>query len=88
MASSTLMLASFEETNEHLFESAVHQKVDDLKGVSECIIMGKHVSIGTGSFEVLSRPPQGLLEANRQCKRSGRLWGSRAKNTLLAKYTV
>ncbi|ORM39907.1 DNA-directed RNA polymerase III subunit RPC1 [Babesia sp. Xinjiang] len=53
MRSSTLMLASFEETNEHLFEAAVHRLHDPIKGVSECIIMGKQVPLGTGAFDVL-----------------------------------
>ncbi|KYK64631.1 DNA-directed RNA polymerase III RPC1, partial [Toxoplasma gondii TgCatPRC2] len=53
MRASTLMLASFEETNEHLFEAAVHHRADPVKGVSECIIMGKQVSLGTGSFDLL-----------------------------------
>lgn len=47
------MLASFEETNEHLFEAAAHHRVDPVKGVSECIIMGKAVSLGTGAFDIL-----------------------------------
>eukprot|EP00371_Babesia_bovis_P003222 XP_001611869.1 RNA polymerase Rpb1, domain containing protein [Babesia bovis T2Bo] len=53
MRASTLMLASFEETNEHLFEAAVHRLRDPIKGVSECIIMGKQVPLGTGAFDVL-----------------------------------
>lgn len=53
MRASTLMLASFEETNEHLFEAAVHHRADPVKGVSECIIMGKQVALGTGSFDLL-----------------------------------
>lgn len=52
MRASTLMLASFEETNEHLFEAAVHHRRDPIKGVSECIIMGKPVPLGTGSFDL------------------------------------
>lgn len=53
MRASTLMLASFEETNEHLFEAAAHHREDKIKGVSECIIMGKSMSLGTGAFDVL-----------------------------------
>eukprot|EP00921_Rhytidocystis_pertsovi_P023540 GHVQ01037648.1.p1 GENE.GHVQ01037648.1~~GHVQ01037648.1.p1 ORF type:complete len:1582 (+),score=151.70 GHVQ01037648.1:212-4957(+) len=55
MRASTLMLASFEETNEHLFEAAVHHRQDSVMGVSESIIMGKHVSVGTGTFDILSK---------------------------------
>ncbi|AFZ81260.1 DNA-directed RNA polymerase III C1 subunit, putative [Theileria equi strain WA] len=50
---SALMLASFEETNEHLFEAAVHSRKDPVKGVSECIIVGKQMPLGTGSFDLL-----------------------------------
>ena len=50
---STLMLASFEETNEHLFEAAAHNREDKIRGVSECIIMGKPISLGTGAFDLL-----------------------------------
>jgi DNA-directed RNA polymerase beta' subunit len=47
------MLASFEETNEHLFEAAAHNREDKIRGVSECIIMGKSIGLGTGSFDLL-----------------------------------
>ncbi len=36
---STLMLASFERTIDHLFDSAMHCREDKVQGVSECIIM-------------------------------------------------
>ncbi|XP_026193034.1 DNA-directed RNA polymerase III subunit RPC1 [Cyclospora cayetanensis] len=57
MRASTLVLASFEETNEHLFEAAVHHRSDPVKGVSECIIMGKPMALGTGSFDILASQP-------------------------------
>ncbi|BAM41903.1 DNA-directed RNA polymerase III largest subunit RPC1 [Theileria orientalis strain Shintoku] len=53
MRSSTLMLSSFEQTNDHLFDAAVHHRKDPIKGVSECIIMGKPISLGTGSFDIM-----------------------------------
>ena len=40
MKSSTLMLASFEMTTDHLFNSAIQCKRDEVRGVSECIVMG------------------------------------------------
>ncbi|CEL93161.1 unnamed protein product [Vitrella brassicaformis CCMP3155] len=61
MRSSTLMLASFEETNEHLFEAAFHHRQDPVAGVSECIIMGKPVQLGTGRFDILYEPPKSVL---------------------------
>eukprot|EP00919_Chromeraceae_sp_WS-2016_P065511 GHVR01154966.1.p1 GENE.GHVR01154966.1~~GHVR01154966.1.p1 ORF type:complete len:400 (+),score=110.87 GHVR01154966.1:247-1446(+) len=58
MRGSALMLASFEETNEHLFDAAVHQRHDEVTGVSESIIVGKRVCLGTGRFDVLTGPTQ------------------------------
>ncbi|EZG50618.1 DNA-directed RNA polymerase [Gregarina niphandrodes] len=57
MRASVLCLASFEETNEHLFEAAVHRKSEHVKGVSEAIILGSRVAVGTGAFDVLQKPP-------------------------------
>ncbi len=53
MKDSVLMLASFEKTTDHLFEAAFYGKSDEIKGVSECIIMGQPMSIGTGLFELV-----------------------------------
>ncbi|KAF2727612.1 beta and beta-prime subunits of DNA dependent RNA-polymerase [Polyplosphaeria fusca] len=50
---SVLQLASFEKTPDHLFEAAAKGKIDDIKGVSECIIMGKPVNLGTGAMRVI-----------------------------------
>ena len=41
------MLASFEKTTDHLFDAAVHSRKDDIVGVSECIIMGVPIPLGT-----------------------------------------
>jgi len=48
MRESILMLASFEKTTDHLFDAAVHGRTDRIVGVSECIIMGMGIPIGTG----------------------------------------
>eukprot|EP00658_Telonema_sp_P-2_P032029 TRINITY_DN23828_c0_g1_i2.p1 TRINITY_DN23828_c0_g1~~TRINITY_DN23828_c0_g1_i2.p1 ORF type:complete len:1267 (+),score=349.18 TRINITY_DN23828_c0_g1_i2:341-4141(+) len=53
MRDSVLMLASFEKTADHLFEAAVRSRVDDVSGVSECIIMGIPVPVGTGNLKLL-----------------------------------
>eukprot|EP00127_Corallochytrium_limacisporum_P006730 Clim_evm19s234 gene=Clim_evmTU19s234 len=53
MKDSVLMLASFEKTTDHLFEAALHGKSDKIDGVSECIIMGSHIRIGTGIMDIL-----------------------------------
>lgn len=55
MRESVLMLASFEKTTDHLFDAAVHGRTDAIDGVSECIIMGVPVPIGTGLFKLLKR---------------------------------
>lgn len=60
---STLMLASFEMTVDHLFDAAVHSRADAIAGVSECIIMGRQVPLGSGMFKLLrdnggGKPPR------------------------------
>ncbi|KAK5105839.1 hypothetical protein LTR62_001969 [Meristemomyces frigidus] len=58
MRDSVLQLASFEKTPDHLFEAAVLRKVDLVEGVSECIILGRSMGIGTGGMKVFR--PLGL----------------------------
>ncbi|XP_042221179.1 DNA-directed RNA polymerase III subunit RPC1-like [Homarus americanus] len=53
MKESVLMLASFEKTADHLFDAAYHGQSNPIKGVSDCIIMGKPMNIGTGVFKLL-----------------------------------
>ena len=53
MKDSVLQLASFEKTPDHLFEAAWHLKKDKIEGVSECIIMGQSMTLGTGAFRVV-----------------------------------
>ena len=55
MKDSVLMLASFEKTTDHLFDASLFGKTDTIEGVSECIIMGTPMPIGTGLFKVLQR---------------------------------
>lgn len=55
MRDSVLQLASFEKTADHLFEAAAGMKTDRIEGVSECIILGQTMTIGTGSFNVVRR---------------------------------
>ena len=50
---STLMKASFEQTTDHLFDAAVQGKTDPIRGVSESIIMGQRVGVGTGRFHII-----------------------------------
>ncbi|KAJ2125786.1 DNA-directed RNA polymerase III subunit C1 (rpo31) [Coemansia sp. RSA 720] len=53
MNDSVMMLASFEKTTDHLFDAAVFGKRDMVHGVSERIIMGQQMPIGTGVFKLL-----------------------------------
>lgn len=68
MKESALMLASFERTADHLFDAAYYGQVDDVVGVSESIILGVPMGVGTGFFEVLHqaawsdpKPPRSLV---------------------------
>lgn len=56
MKESVLMLASFEKTTDHLFDAALHGRVDEITGVSESIIMGIPMPTGTGMFKILQKP--------------------------------
>lgn len=50
--SSALMLASFEQTEDHLLKAAVQHRTDLLQGVSERIIVGQQIHLGTGSVQM------------------------------------
>lgn len=52
MKDSVFMLASFEKTSDHLFDAARHGRVDEIKGVSESIIMGIPSPGGTGMMKL------------------------------------
>ena len=47
---SVLRKASFEETGSMLFGAAAFSEVDFLRGVSERIIFGEQILLGTNSF--------------------------------------
>lgn len=53
MKESVLLLASFERTIDHLYEAAFYGQKDEISGVSESIIMGAPMSIGTGMFKLI-----------------------------------
>jgi len=55
MKESVLMLASFERTADHLFDASFYGKKDAISGVSECIIMGIPMNLGTGMFKLLQK---------------------------------
>merc|ERR1712083_922612 len=56
MKESVLMLASFEKTSDHLFDAAFYGQKDAIKGVSESIILGIPMSVGSGLLRTLYRP--------------------------------
>ena len=58
MKESALMLASFEKTADHLFDAAFFGQEDPILGVSESIISGMPMAIGTGFFDLLYKPPK------------------------------
>lgn len=63
MKESVLLLASFERTTDHLYEAAFYGQKDQIAGVSECIILGTPMSIGTGMFKLLhNRGPMPRLD--------------------------
>lgn len=55
MRDSVLQLASFEKTTDHLFDASFYMKTDLIEGVSESIILGQSMTVGTGAFQV-SKP--------------------------------
>lgn len=54
MKNSPMMLASFETTGPILFDAAFFGSRDKMAGISEKIIIGDKVELGTGKFEVLT----------------------------------
>ncbi|CAK7197483.1 DNA-directed RNA polymerase III subunit C1 (rpo31) [Sporothrix eucalyptigena] len=50
---SVLQLASFEKTADHLFAAAAALQSDPVHGVSELVIMGQTIGLGTGSVSVV-----------------------------------
>lgn len=58
MKDSVLMLASFEKTTDYLFDAGQRALKEPVQGVSECIIMGRPIPLGTGLFKVLRKPPK------------------------------
>ncbi len=53
---SVLARAAFEVTVNHLLEAAIHGEVDDLNGVTENVIVGKPIKLGTGDVDLRMGP--------------------------------
>ncbi len=67
---SFLARAAFEMTTKHLFEAAIQGKTDPLKGVTENVIVGQIVPVGTGMVDLYMIPPSLLEESHK--KKSGK----------------
>ncbi|KAI8635919.1 hypothetical protein BD408DRAFT_426964 [Parasitella parasitica] len=65
MKDSVLSIASFEKTTDHLFEAALYSKKDGIVGVSEQIIMGIPMSIGTGLFKLIQKSMKNNIPSSR-----------------------
>lgn len=42
------------QTPDHLFDAAIHARIDPVKGVSESIIIGAPIPLGTGLFQIVA----------------------------------
>lgn len=62
MKESVLNLASFENTSDHLFDAAFYGQTDCISGVSECIIMGLPMNVGTGLIKLLQAATHSKLQ--------------------------
>ncbi len=52
---SVLSRAAFEVTVDNLLEAAIHGEVDELKGVTENVIVGQPIRLGTGAVELVAK---------------------------------
>jgi DNA-directed RNA polymerase subunit A" len=52
---SVLSRAAFEVTVDNLLEAAIHGETDELRGVTENVIVGQPIKLGTGAIELLAR---------------------------------
>jgi len=73
MKESVLMLASFEKTADHLFEAAIRGTRDLIQGVSECIIMGTKMPVGTGLFTLLQKSKRHIQPGTKSPWRANQL---------------
>lgn len=62
MKEGVLMLASFERMTDFLFEAGTHSRKDPINGITESIVTGTPIPLGTGLFKVLHAfPPKETL---------------------------
>ncbi len=84
MRESVLMLASFERTADLLFDAAAHSRIDSIVGVSECIIMGIPIPLGTGLFKVLKKANAPIKKTQSNETSSGLLLGNDTSTKLFS----
>jgi DNA-directed RNA polymerase subunit A" len=53
---SVLSRAAFEVTVNHLLDAAVANEVDELSGVTENVIVGQPIQLGTGDVKLIAKP--------------------------------
>jgi DNA-directed RNA polymerase subunit A" len=53
---SVLSRAAFEVTVNHLLDAAIANEVDELNGVTENIIVGQPIQLGTGDVKLIAKP--------------------------------
>ncbi|QSG07834.1 DNA-directed RNA polymerase subunit A'' [Halapricum desulfuricans] len=56
---SVLARAAFEVTVSHLLDAAIHGEIDALDGVTENVIVGKPIKLGTGDVDLRMNPGKG-----------------------------
>ena len=76
MNTSVLTMASFERTTEQLYDAAVYQRMDHCSSVSENIVVGSPIPLGTNSVNVMQATP-----------RSQVLSGARKRPPLLSNFS-
>ncbi len=53
---SVLSRAAFEVTVNHLLDAAIANEVDELNGVTENVIVGQPIQLGTGDVKLIAKP--------------------------------
>ena len=53
---SVLSRAAFEVTVEHLLDAALRGERDELQGITENVIVGQPIRLGTGAVELVAKP--------------------------------
>ena len=55
---SALARASFEITIKHLLDASLRGDIDPLNGITENVIIGQIIPLGTGNIDLLVMPPK------------------------------